>query len=83
MNWKRVEVFLEFLIFGVLIGVIEDLIAVRVVANEPITLEVVKVVVLIAVPFAFLGEIVIDRIDFVEIVKRIFRKNARISRVKN
>lgn len=73
-KWQRVEVFCEFLIFGVVIGVIEDLIAVKVVSGALITLEVVGIVFLIAIPFAVLGEILVDKIDFVEIFAKIFNK---------
>ena len=74
MNWKRLEVFLEFLIFGIIVGVAEDLIAVEVVADVPITWQVIGIIVLIAIPFALLGEVLVDRIDFVEIFKRLFQK---------
>ena len=73
-KWKRLEVFLEFLIFGIIIGVTEDLIAVEVVADVPITWHVIGIIVLIAIPFALLGEVLVDRIDFVEIFKRISRR---------
>jgi len=74
MNYKRLEVFLEFLVFGIIVGVIEDLIAVEIVTGEPITWHVVGIIVLIAIPFALLGEVLIDRIDFVEIFKKYFNK---------
>ena len=74
MNLKRLEVFLEFLIFGIIVGVTEDLIAVEVVADVPITWHVIGIIVLIAIPFAFLGEVLVDRINFVEILKKIFKK---------
>ena len=79
MNWKRFEVFTEFLVFGIVVGVIEDLIAVTVVTGEPITWRVLGIVVLIAIPFAFIGEILVDQIDFVKIWKRLFggKKNTR------
>jgi len=69
------EVFLEFLIFGIIVGVTEDLIAVKVVADVPITRHVVGIIVLIAIPFALLGEVLVDRIDFIEIFRKYFRKN--------
>ena len=71
MNWKRVEVFSEFLIFGILVGVIEDIIAVKIVADVAITWGTVGVIVLIAIPFAVLGEVVVDRIDFIELFRKI------------
>jgi hypothetical protein len=74
-KWHRLEVFFEFLIFGIVVGVVEDLIAVEVVADVPITWHVVGIIVLIAIPFAMIGEILVDRIDFVEIFRKIFRKD--------
>ena len=74
-KWKRLEVFFEFLIFGIIVGVTEDLIAVEVVADVPITWHVVGIIVLIAFPFALLGEVLVDRIDFIEIFRKYFRKN--------
>lgn len=74
MNWQRVEVFFEFFAFGVVVGVAEDLIALRVAAQEPITWKVVGIVVLIAIPFAILGELVVDRIDFVKLFKKLLGK---------
>lgn len=74
-KWQRLEVFLEFLIFGIIVGVVEDLIAVGLVADVPITWHVVGIIVLIAIPFAIIGEILVDRIDFIEIFRKIFRKD--------
>jgi hypothetical protein len=73
-KWQRLEVFFEFLFFGIVVGVIEDLIAVEVVADVPITWNIVGIIVLIAIPFAVLGEVLVDRIDFIEIFKKIFKR---------
>jgi len=79
MNWKRLEVFIEFLVFGVVVGVIEDLIVVYTTTSEPITWGVIGIVVLIAIPFAFLGEILVDQINFYEIWKWLFKdKNNQV-----
>ncbi len=67
------EVFLEFLCFGIIIGVIEDIIAVKVTTGAAITWYVFGIIVLIAVPFAFLGEVVVDRVNFVEILGKLFK----------
>ena len=75
MNWKRIEVFFEFLVFGVVVGVIEDLIAIEFATDASITPRVFGIVVAVAVPFAVLGELVVDKIDFVEIFKRWFGNN--------
>ena len=72
MNWKRFEVFTEFLVFGIIVGVVEDLIAVALVTDAAITWHVVGVVVLVAIPFAFLGEILVDQVDFIKIWRRLF-----------
>lgn len=77
-KWQRLEVFLEFLIFGIIVGVIEDLIAVEVVADVAITWHVVGIIVLIAIPFALLGEVLVDRIDFVEMFRKYFSKTNKL-----
>jgi len=74
-KWQRLEVFLEFLIFGIIVEVTEDLIVVEVVADVQITWHIIGIIVLIAIPFALLGEVLVDRIDFVEILRKHFRKN--------
>ncbi|MEX0649393.1 MAG: hypothetical protein WD200_00135 [Candidatus Andersenbacteria bacterium] len=74
-NGKKLEVFLEFLIFGVVVGVFEDLIAVKFATNEPFTWKIVGIVVLVAIPFAFLGEVIVDRSSFLyTLAKRLKRK---------
>lgn len=75
MNWRKVEVIFEFLIFGIIIGITEDLIAIKFATGELITWRVIGIVVLIAIPFAILGEVVFDKINFAKIFKRIFEKN--------
>jgi hypothetical protein len=77
MKFKRLEIFLEFLIFGVIVGVIEDIIALKFATGEPITPKVIGIVVLVAIPFAFLGEVVVDKIDFVEIFEKLFKKRKK------
>jgi hypothetical protein len=74
INWKKWEVIFEFLIFGIVIGITEDLVAIKFATGEPITLKIIGIVILVAIPFAVLGEIVFDRIDFTVILKRIFQK---------
>lgn len=74
-KWKKIEVTFEFLIFGIIIGITEDLIAIKFAAGSAITWKVVGLVVLIAIPFAIVGEVIFDRIDFAKIFKRIFENN--------
>ncbi len=75
MNWRKVEVIFEFLIFGIIIGITEDLIAIKFTTGGSITLRIIGIVVLIAIPFAIVGEIVFDRIDFAKIFKSIFERD--------
>ena len=58
--------------FGIVLGVVEDILAVKIISGEPITFRVVGIIVLIAIPFAIIGEIFVDRIDFVSLYKKIF-----------
>lgn len=67
---KRLEVIFEFLVFGIFIGVVEDIVAVKVTTGEPITWEIVGIIVLIAIPFAIIGEIFADNIDFSKYIQR-------------
>ena len=59
-----------FLIFGIIIGITEDIIAIKVATHEPITFNIVAIVFLIAIPFAILGELVVDKIDFIELFRK-------------
>ena len=76
MNWRRLEVIFEFLLFGIVIGITEDLVAIKFATHEPITLRVIGIVVLVAIPFAILGEIIFDKIDFAKIFKKLFERKA-------
>ncbi|MDP2641585.1 MAG: hypothetical protein Q8P39_03630 [Candidatus Yanofskybacteria bacterium] len=73
-NGRRLEVFFEFLIFGIVIGIAEDLIAIALATGESITWKIVGIVVLVAIPFAILGEIIVDRIDFIQVFRKLMRK---------
>jgi len=59
---KRLEVFIEFFIFGLIMGIVEDLIAINLATGETITWKVVGIIALVALPFAAIGELFIDRI---------------------
>ena len=65
MDNKRLEVFLEFLIFGVIMGVVEDMIAITLSTGQPITLNVIVIVTLVAIPFAAIGELIVDRVQLI------------------
>lgn len=57
---KRVEVFLEFLIFGIALGITEDLLAIWFATDANITWHIFAVVLVVTIPFAILGELVVD-----------------------
>lgn len=46
-------------------GVTEDVIAVTLVTGQPITLESILIITIVAIPFAIIGELIVDRIDLV------------------
>lgn len=64
MNYERLEVFIEFLAFGVIAGIVEDLIAIHLATDAPFSWRIVGIVILVAIPFAVLGELFVDRIDW-------------------
>jgi len=60
---KRLELFFEFLIFGILMGITEDLIVIRATTEAEFTLRTLWVVTLVAIPFAIFGELIVDKKD--------------------
>lgn len=69
----RYEVIFEFLLFGIVIGVIEDMLAVMLTTGESITYQTFLIIVAIAIPFAILGEIFADNVDFTPLFRRFIR----------
>lgn len=69
----KLGVLIEFLVFGIAIGVTEDLIAVKFATGETITWGVVGIVILVAIPFAILGELIVDNIDFGKYLEKWFK----------
>ena len=67
---KRIEVVLEFLVFGIVIGVVEDLLAVTLTTGEPITWKIIGIIIVIAIPFAFIGEIIADNVHMEKYIER-------------
>lgn len=70
MNWRRLEIFIEFLVFGVVMGIIEDLIAVTLSTGEPLTWKILGIIALVAIPFAAIGELIVDRMELIPQKKR-------------
>lgn len=71
---KKYEVMFEFLLFGIVVGVTEDLLAVYLTTGQTITWGMIVIVILIAIPFAFFGEIIADHVDFIKVYERITGK---------
>jgi hypothetical protein len=57
---ETVERFLEFLFVGIVMGTIEDLLAVRLVTGEAIDPRTIYIVIAVSIPFAAISELVVD-----------------------
>ena len=57
---KRLERFTEFLLVGVVLGVIEDMVAVMLVTGESFDLQMLMIVFAVTVPFAAFSELIVD-----------------------
>lgn len=64
MKKKHLERFVEFLLVGVVMGVAEDLLAVKLSTGVMIDLRVLMIVTLVAIPFAAFSELIVDKEDF-------------------
>lgn len=63
---KRHLRILEFLIIGLGMGVVEDLLAIFLATDSEINWRVIYVVIAVAIPFAFISEVVVDHPRFWE-----------------
>ena len=70
---KKTLRIIEFLIIGVLFGLVEDVIAVRAVSDVAIDFRVLMTILAVAIPFAIISELVVDHPRFWEII-RLFKK---------
>lgn len=71
-NHKKVTRLIEFFLIGLLLGIIEDIIAIKFATGEPITLKVVIIAALVALPFAIVSELIVDKPKFWEkIIKKL------------
>ena len=61
---ERAQRTMEFLVIGLVMGVTEDLLAVWLSTGEPITWSVLGIVIVVALPFAFLSEYIVDHPKF-------------------
>ena len=60
---------IEFLIIGVLFGLIEDIIAVRIVSDVMIDFRVLMTILAVAIPFAIVSELIVDHPRFWEVLR--------------
>lgn len=67
---KIVARLIEFFFVGLLMGIIEDLLAIHFATDAKIDLNVVKVAFFVALPFAFISEILVDYKVFRRMLKR-------------
>lgn len=70
MNLKRLEVFLEFLIFGIMMNLVENLIILALIIKEPITWTMILISVLVIIPFAVIGEYIVDKTNLINTEKK-------------
>ena len=62
---KRTEIFLEFLVSGIVLGITEDIIAVKIVAGKPITLKIVLLILVLSITFSAISELIVDKVKLV------------------
>lgn len=74
-NLHHLEIFLEFFIFGVIMGIIEDLIVIGILTGGVITINTVIIVIFVSFPFAILNELFVDRKDWFKLIKTKSKKS--------
>ena len=78
MKWKYVERFVEFFFIGFLLGIIEDIIAIKAATGAVITWNTVVIAAIVALPFAIFSELIVDRKHFFDFIKKLLKiKNAK------
>ncbi len=60
-HWRR---FFEFFFVGIVMGIVEDLIAIMATTSATVTLDMVYIVALVSLPFAIFSELFVDMIEF-------------------
>jgi len=65
---QRLIRFVEFLVIGVIMGLVEDLLAVALATDAPINGQVILIVLAVAIPFAIVSELVVDHPRFWEVL---------------
>lgn len=65
---QRLIRFMEFLVIGVVMGLVEDLLAIVLATDAKLEPKVIGVVLLVSIPFAALSELVVDHPRFWELL---------------
>lgn len=63
----------EFVIMGIILGMIEDLLAITFATDSEITIKTISIVFLSALPFAIVSELIVDSKRFNDFMKKIFK----------
>ncbi len=66
--------FLEFFIVGVILGVVEDVIAVTLATDSEISLKFLSISFFVAIPFAIFSELIVDHDKFRQLLRKMFNK---------
>ena len=61
MKTTRFNIFSRILVFAVVLGVVEDIIAIKLATDATINLETIGVIIAVAFVFAIIGELVVDK----------------------
>ena len=69
---------LEFFIVGLVMGIVEDLIAIHFATDAVITADIVIVAAMVALPFAVFSELIIDW-KHMKFLKKIWKRESRKS----
>ncbi|MDP3973449.1 MAG: hypothetical protein Q8P92_01320 [Candidatus Daviesbacteria bacterium] len=67
--------FLEFFIVGLILGVLEDLIAISLATEKEIDLRVFVIAFFVAFPFAVFSELIVDHDKFRKLMSRWFKRS--------
>jgi len=65
---------IEFFFIGLVMGIVEDLLAIHFATDAQITLQTFKVAFLVALPFAVISEFLVDLKLFQRVLRRYIKK---------
>lgn len=77
MKISKLRLF-EFFLIGIAMGIVEDIIAIWLATDAHINLRVILIAGLVALPFAFISEVVVDIKGFPKFVRKILKAEEEI-----